>query len=310
MKESKVIYKKVSELKPNPNNARNFKKDYSKEDLSMQELMKDIEIRGVLAPLKVFADGVILFGNRRYHAAKYLGIETLPCIIEEGEVSQTEQLMQQVSENMIRKYPSSLERGKAFLELIESGEATLHEIKQQTGASDVEACIRECKNYMATREKVGHERMDGIMKGIKDRSDYGSLAKTVFKRTEIPEESKADLLEVALNSKATSHAVENVTQQIQKVANQGKSISAVGIKKMMDKAMETDRHQVIVRNEDWNYFKEEWKKLKDAKIEKAPATLRHCYIDILKWARSEIEKRGGYYAVIIGPEGINYHESK
>lgn len=299
MKETKIIYKKVSELKTNPNNARNFEKDYSKDDLSMKELMKDISIRGVLAPLKVFTDGTILFGNRRFHAAKYLGIETLPCIIEEGEVSQTEQLMQQVSENMIRKYPSSLERGKAFLELITSGVATLPEIKQQTGASDVEACIRERKNYVATKEKIGHERMKSIMEGMKKRKDYGTIAKTVFKRTEIPEESKADLLEATLDSKATSHAVENVTQQIQNVANQGKSVSTEGIKEMMSKAMETDRHQIIARNEDWDYFREEWKKLKNNKVESAPATLRHCYIDILKWARNEIEERGGYYVVLI-----------
>jgi ParB/RepB/Spo0J family partition protein len=299
MTDRKVINKKLSELKPNPHNARNTRKDYSKNDPSMQELIKDIKIRGVLSPLKIFKDGTILFGNRRYHAAKYIGIKELPCIVETENVDKIEQLMQQVSENMIRKYPSSHERGKAFYELIKSGAATLAEIKEQTGSSDVEACIREYKNFLATEAKIGKDRTKNLMDNLRKRPDYGTIAKTVFKRTEIPEESKADLLEIACNKRATSHAVENVTQQIQKVSGLGKSVSTKNIAEMMDKAMETDRHQIIARNEDWEYFKAEWKKMKEAKVEATPATVRHLYIGLLKWARDEIEKRGGYYPAIM-----------
>ena len=63
----------------------NVRKQYSPDDKSIEELATSLKTYGQLPPIRVYETAsngyAILFGHRRYYAAKKAGIEELKCII-------------------------------------------------------------------------------------------------------------------------------------------------------------------------------------------------------------------------------------
>lgn len=75
-KKEQIVYKKVSELKLNPNNPR-------KNDNAVAVVMKSIEKYGFKNPLIIDVDNVVWCGNTRLKASQKLGLNEVPCIIVE-----------------------------------------------------------------------------------------------------------------------------------------------------------------------------------------------------------------------------------
>jgi len=71
----------------------NFSPNSDEDD---RKLYFSIKENGIREPLHVSVDGIILSGHRRYAAARWLGLETLPCIIEDdvvyGDLSHDERI--------------------------------------------------------------------------------------------------------------------------------------------------------------------------------------------------------------------------
>ena len=76
MKEEKIVYIKVKDLKNNPKNPR-------KNDVAVDTVAKSIEKYGFRNPLIVDKNNVVWCGNTRLKASKKLGIKEVPCIIVE-----------------------------------------------------------------------------------------------------------------------------------------------------------------------------------------------------------------------------------
>lgn len=72
--QEQIIYKKVSELKNNPNNPR-------KNDNAVDTVAKSIQKYGFRNPLIVDDAGVVWCGNTRLKAAKKLKLKEVPCIV-------------------------------------------------------------------------------------------------------------------------------------------------------------------------------------------------------------------------------------
>lgn len=72
--EEKIVYKKVSELKGNPNNPR-------KNDDAVDTVAKSIEKYGFRNPLIIDKNNVVWCGNTRLKASKKLGLKEVPCIV-------------------------------------------------------------------------------------------------------------------------------------------------------------------------------------------------------------------------------------
>lgn len=72
--EEKIVYKKVSELKGNPNNPR-------KNDDAVGTVAKSIEKYGFRNPLIIDKNNVVWCGNTRLKASKKLGLKEVPCIV-------------------------------------------------------------------------------------------------------------------------------------------------------------------------------------------------------------------------------------
>jgi ParB family chromosome partitioning protein len=94
---------------------------YQFDDEAIQELMNSIAELGLLSPIKVrtLPNGryKIIYGNRRYKAAKNLGRETIPCIVS-NVTDELEIYLEQVAENLTREGFSPIEEAEAFHKLM------------------------------------------------------------------------------------------------------------------------------------------------------------------------------------------------
>lgn len=74
MNKEQIVYKKVSELKLNPNNPR-------KNDEAVDIIAKSIEKYGFKNPLIIDENNIVWCGNTRLKASKKLRLKEVPCII-------------------------------------------------------------------------------------------------------------------------------------------------------------------------------------------------------------------------------------
>lgn len=69
-----IVYKRLNEIKPYPNNPRN-------NDNAVEAVANSIKRFNFQNPIIVDSDGVIVAGHTRYKAAKFLGLQKVPCIV-------------------------------------------------------------------------------------------------------------------------------------------------------------------------------------------------------------------------------------
>jgi ParB family chromosome partitioning protein len=94
------------------------------DEASLQELVESIESLGVLQPLRVRWDEelgmyVVIAGERRLRAAKMAALRSIPCVIQEGELTEAQRLIEQLAENIIRADLQPIEQAKAFRRLMD-----------------------------------------------------------------------------------------------------------------------------------------------------------------------------------------------
>jgi len=104
----------LSQVTPDPEQPR---AEFAQEDL--EQLAESIRDKGQLHPIRVrWSDAhnswLIISGERRYRAIKHAGLPTIDCCFQEGELSKTEILEEQLIENLLRCDLRPLEEAKAF----------------------------------------------------------------------------------------------------------------------------------------------------------------------------------------------------
>ena len=287
--DNKVIEKihqiPIADLHLNPDNIRNQKKDYDPNSESMKSLLADIRIHGIVTPLVALKDGMVLCGNRRLTAANILGLRTVPCIVREL-ASEEEKVFFQMSENMVRQFPASFDRGKAYRALMSKFGLTKDDIIARTGDSDVSSCIREYDNFLKARKEAKPQRTDKAMERLRKRKDFSAISKIIFKRDGISPQDKISLVEamhapIFGKKGVSSIAAEAVAQQLQNVPliNGKQQIHSVpDIVNMLTAASLLDEHVVLI-------YEDDWKKLKavHTKTQSVP-TVRHLVAELLKRA--------------------------
>jgi ParB family chromosome partitioning protein len=123
----------VTVLKPDPDQPRRIF-----DDEQLQGLKRSILRRGIRQPIRVrrVDDGyIITSGERRYQAAKAAGLSEVPCIIDYGEASTREVLIDQVVENWQRADLQPVELHEALVKLRDVEGMTQEEIVEETGKS-------------------------------------------------------------------------------------------------------------------------------------------------------------------------------
>jgi len=135
-----VFHIEVSKIKPNPHQPR---RDFNEE--SIKELAESIRQFGILQPLVVTkiekevptgteVEYQLIAGERRWLAAKYLGLETVPAIIKTID-SEKERLELAIIENIQRENLNPIETARAFARLQDEFNLTQREIASRLGKS-------------------------------------------------------------------------------------------------------------------------------------------------------------------------------
>jgi ParB family chromosome partitioning protein len=125
----------------------NSRLQYNEEDLL--QLMVSMKQTGQLQPIGVSKKGdkkyVVIFGNRRFVAAKKLGWKFIDATIFETP-DQTSDMIANATENMVRSDVSLPEQGRIFYQLTLDG-LTLGEIAARVSIpkSKVEKCLEAFK---------------------------------------------------------------------------------------------------------------------------------------------------------------------
>ncbi len=173
-----VIEVEPSRLSPNPFQPR---QGYDAERLS--ELAESIRSHGILQPILVrpAGDGYeIVLGERRWRAAEELGVQTVPCIVQEVDDRQALELA--LIENLHREDLNCIETARAYRQLVEEFGFTHEELSEGIGKS--RTAITNSLRLLQLPEEVQTRLMGGRLSeghgrallGLVDRP--GELVKT------------------------------------------------------------------------------------------------------------------------------------
>ena len=112
-----LLFLAINMLMADPSQPRTV---FLKEEI--ERLADSIKARGILQPLRVKRDEErqcwrIVIGECRWCAAKVAGLETVPCLEIEGDVSEADILSDQIVENSVRNAFRPLELGRSLAKL-------------------------------------------------------------------------------------------------------------------------------------------------------------------------------------------------
>lgn len=108
---TKIIQIPIGEIKPDKNQPRQRFNDAELEDLA-----QNIRKEGVINPIEIDNDNVIVTGERRWKAAKIAELETVPCFV--NDIRGKERFKHQLSENLHHNTMSELDTAKALHKLL------------------------------------------------------------------------------------------------------------------------------------------------------------------------------------------------
>jgi ParB/RepB/Spo0J family partition protein len=103
-------------------------------DTPFQELCEDIGKNGITCPLKLRDLGArkrVVYGHRRFEAAKVCGLQSVPAMVE--QMDDYEEVRQMISENSGREEVSDAEKGRHYVELMEHFKLNLEQVAAMVG---------------------------------------------------------------------------------------------------------------------------------------------------------------------------------
>jgi ParB family chromosome partitioning protein len=139
--ENRILHVPPSDIVPNPEQPRSV---FHHQEL--EDLMNSIQEHGILQPL-VVTRGTgggyeLIAGERRYRAAKMLGLATVPVIVREAE--RNDKLLLALIENIQREDLNPLEEARSYARLVSEFNLTQEEVAKQVGKArpTVANCLR------------------------------------------------------------------------------------------------------------------------------------------------------------------------
>jgi hypothetical protein len=73
-----ITHRPLSEIRPSPENDKLYKR-IDTNDSDFRAFAEQVRTNGITDPLIITHDGYICSGHRRYAAADYIGLESVPC---------------------------------------------------------------------------------------------------------------------------------------------------------------------------------------------------------------------------------------
>lgn len=173
-----ILYVEINDIKPNSTQPR---KTFDEEKL--EELAASIERHGLIQPIVLRASGKgyeIVAGERRWRAARLVGLKEVPCIVK--ELTDEENMLLAIIENMQREDLNPIEEAEGIRQMIETYGLTQEQVSYSVGKS--RPYITNCLRLLKLPEKVqtltaegkistGHAR---AIAAVKDEAKQTELA--------------------------------------------------------------------------------------------------------------------------------------
>ena len=102
----------IKQIKRNPKNPR-----YIFEEKALEELAETMKHQGVIHPIEIDENNMIICGERRWRAAKLAGLTKIHCTIMKG-LSDFQKLQRQYIENAQHRDLNIVEKGRAFRNML------------------------------------------------------------------------------------------------------------------------------------------------------------------------------------------------
>lgn len=178
-----IVYIDINDIKPNANQPR---KTFDEEKL--EELAASISEHGLIQPVVLRKSGKgyeIVAGERRWRAARKVGIKELPCIVK--ELTDEENMLLAIIENMQREDLNPIEEAEGIKQMIDTYGLTQEQVSKSVGKSRpyIANCLRLLKlpaavvGHVAEGElSAGHAK---VLAGLEDEARQIALAEEVIK---------------------------------------------------------------------------------------------------------------------------------
>ena len=221
-----IEYIDINDIKPNSNQPR---KTFDEEKL--QELAASIEEHGLIQPVvlrKVKRGYEIVAGERRWRAARIIGIREIPCIVK--ELSDEENMLLAIIENMQREDLNPIEEAEGISQMIDTYGLTQEQVSKSVGKSRpyIANSLRlltlaaPVRRYVSEGElSAGHARALAV---IKDEDKQISLAEAAVKQglsvrqiEKLAQETKTGRTKKKANTAAKSPDVRRVEEDLKEV---------------------------------------------------------------------------------------------
>lgn len=153
--EGGVLYVDINNIKPNAGQPRK-----TFDDEKLEELATSIERHGLIQPIVLRASGKgyeIVAGERRWRAARLVGLKEVPCIVK--ELTDEENMLLAIIENMQREDLNPIEEAEGLKKMIDTYGLTQEQVSYSVGKS--RPYITNSLRLLRLPEKIREMTADG-----------------------------------------------------------------------------------------------------------------------------------------------------
>lgn len=237
--EGGIAYIDINDIKPNLNQPR---KNFDEEKL--WELANSIKEHGLIQPVVLRRSGAgyeIVAGERRWRAARLIGVKELPCIIK--ELSDEENMLLAIIENMQREDLNPIEEAEGINQMMDTYGLTQEQVSRSLGKSRpyITNSLRLLKLTEAVRDYVsngmitsGHAR---ALAAITSEAKQKELADIIIKDglsvrqiEKLAQESKSGGAKKKAKPRAKSADVRRVEEDLKEIFGTKVNLNQTGRK--------------------------------------------------------------------------------
>ncbi len=221
-----IEYIDINDIKPNANQPR---KTFDEEKL--EELAASIKEHGLIQPVVLRKSGKgyeIVAGERRWRAARKIGIKEVPCIVK--ELTDEENMLLAIIENMQREDLNPIEEAEGINQMIETYGLTQEQVSKSVGKS---------RPYIANSLRL-LRLPDVIIEYVAEGQISAGHAKTLAGIED--DKRQIDLADAVIKEGWSVRQLEKIVREDKPV---GRKVSRVKVKNANVKKVESDLKDIL-----------------------------------------------------------------
>lgn len=204
---SSILKVSINSIKPNEEQPRKY---FDPEKIA--ELAESIKEHGIIQPIVLKKEGnyyTIIAGERRWRAAKTIGLKEVPAVIM--DLSDKQVLEVSLIENIIREDLNPIEEALAYKKLLKDFELTQEEVSKKVSKS--RSAIANCMRLLNLDERVQEYLIDGVISEGHGRAILGVDHK------DLQYEIAQKVIDEDLNVRQTEKLIKNMSNNKPKKEN-------------------------------------------------------------------------------------------